>query len=852
MAAKKKSKKKAAKAGASKGKDGKIVDRASGRLVVAGPEEVNATQPLLELLIDEAGWDPGQLVTRPQWRVPSSPSDKRKWPVDVAIFDDPKNARDEEHVIIICECKCPDDDSGISQLKVYLDREPHARVGVWFNGVDHAVVYKTKDGYEVAPDGTPIPTPRDPLKPTGDRVLNSASLRNAPSLVPVFRRIRDRLATMDQNVNRDEEILPDISLLLLLKILDEQKHQFKPKAPLLFQLDDTVAKTATRIRKLLQDEVKRNASLFGANSRQISFQIDDDSIYYVVETLQNFRLLSNDTDAVAEAFQVVRGKAYKGEEGQYFTPQSVVHVAVAAVNPSPEDRVIDPACGSGSFLATALANVIEVLREHYGENTSSVDTDRRSWSTQMLYAIDKDSVSVRLSKAYLSMLGDGSTHVFKADAIRPSTWRGQLKAMIQDDSFDVVVTNPPFGTKLKVDADIGRREGYELSCEWEKKDGGWSKTGEYVVRDLGLLFLERSIQLLAEGGRLAIVLPDTYLFSDKYGWLVQWLGQFTITHTINVPIEAFEPHCRAKTSVIVLEKTKPRKNHRINGCVCETYGEDKHGRPRYKFVDGKQTDDRDDEMAGSAERMLATRRPADSKLLFRFDQAEAIRKGILVASFWWRKPYLDALNQFAAEHDCDLVSVDELIEAGELTVGPGHGSPSSHFHGKGPVPYVKVVDIKNWKINENPKYAVPEDIADKFRRGRPLQPFDLVTPTRASKNIGLFSAVMPWQTHVILTREIAVWRVTKEAKRIDRWLLLALVSLRVVHEQFRFLVLMQMNREDLGDRYRELLLPIPKKKSVRDRWSKPIGEYFDAMNLARKKYSDLTEQLDPDLFADRP
>lgn len=831
---------------------GKIIDRASGRLIVGGPEEVNATQPLVELLIEECGWDPAQIVTRPQWRVPASPSDKRQWPVDVAIFDEPKNARDKAHVIIICECKCPNDESGIAQLKVYLDREPHARVGVWFNGVDHAVVYKTKDGYEVAADGTPIPTPQDPLKPTGDRVLNSASLRNAPSLVPVFKRIRDRLATLDQNVNRDEEILPDISLLLLLKILDEQKHQYKPTAPLQFQLDDTPEKTAVRIRKLLQDEVKRNAQLFGANNQKINFQIDDNSIYYVVETLQNFRLLSNDTDAVAEAFQVIRGKAYKGEEGQYFTPQSVVRVAIAAVDPTPEDRTIDPACGSGSFLATALANVVDQLREHYGENRAGVDTHRKSWSTTMLFAIDKDSVSVRLSKAYLSMLGDGSTHVFKADAIRPSTWSDQLKATIQNGAFDVVVTNPPFGTKLKVDADIGRREGYELSCEWVKKAGGWTKTGNHVVRDLGLLFLERSLQLLADGGRLAIVLPDTYLFSDSYGWLVQWLGQFTITHSINVPIEAFEPHCRAKTSVLVVEKSPPKSGHRVIGSVCETYGEDKHGRPRFTFVDGAQTEDRDDEMAEASRLLLSSGRPAASKLMFRFDQADAIKKGVLVASFWWRKPYLDALNAFAEEYDCDLVSVGDLMDAGELKVGWGHGSPSSHFHGKGEVPYVKVVDIKNWRINENPKYAIPADVAAKYRRNRPLQPFDLVTPTRASKNIGLFSAVMPWQTHVILTREIAVWRVAEKAKRIDRWLLLALVSLRVVHEQFKFLVLMQMNREDLSDRYKELLLPIPRKQSVRDKWSKPIADYFDAMNLAREKYTDLTEQLDPALFADRP
>ena len=111
---------------------------------------------------------------------------------------------------------------------------------------------------------------------------------------------------------------------------------------------------------------------------------------------------------------------------------------------------------------------------------------------------------------------------------------------------------------------------------------------------------------------------------------------------------------------------------------------------------------------------------------------------------------------------------------------------------------------------------------------------------------------MPWQTNVVLTREIAVWRVAKKAKRIDRWVLLGLMSLRVVNEQFKFLVLMQMNREDLGDRYRELLLPIPRKKTQREKLSKPIADYFAAMTLARKKYTGLTEHLGSEMFADRP
>lgn len=139
-----------------------------------------------------------------------------------------------------------------------------------------------------------------------------------------------------------------------------------------------------------------------------------------------------------------------------------------------------------------------------------------------------------------------------------------------------------------------------------------------------------------------------------------------------------------------------------------------------------------------------------------------------------------------------------------------------------------------------------------YRKGRILSPYDLVTPTRASKNIGLFGVVMPWQTEVILTREIAIWQISQMSKRIDRWLLLALLSLKVVHAQFKCLVLMQMNREDLGNRYRELLLPLPREGELRERWSRPIRDYFESMTAARKSYDDLATRLDPVLFADRP
>ena len=839
-----------------------VVDRASGHQISAGPEEINATQPLLEILIDKCGWNPLQIVSRPnQWRVPESPSGDRKWPVDIAIFESASKVRDEDNIRIICECKNSTETVGLRQLKTYLGCEPHARVGIWFNGIDHAIVYKSVNDFIVAPPGTPIPRPGDPLHPGGKRsLLTYANLREAPSLKPLFQRIRNKLAATDPNVIRDEFILPDLSSLLLLKIRDEQTHRYNKTEPLSFQAYQTREETANAIRELLRDETQLHPDLFGDSPPYMS--ISTESIAYVVEELQGLKLLpdsDNRRDAISDAFQVLRGKAYKGEEGQFFTPPSVVEIATVAVSPKVNDRVVDPACGSGSFLAGCLNHVVAQIEVEHKGDPLAIQGETKRWAEYNLFAMDKDSVSVRLSKAFLSLLGDGSAHVFKGDSLQKSLWvdrKDGLTSRIIDGTFNVVITNPPFGRKLKFPKNRGRAEGYEVSKRWVfDKEGGTYEAGDvYEDRDIGVVFLERCLALLDDQrGRLAIVLPDTYLFSSSFQWLVRWIcNTCTITHSINVPIEVFEPHCRAKTSILVLRKGKPGKDHEVIGSVPESYGENKKGKQVFRLDSaGDRTETPEDEMSEAA-KLLTEPMAGESRLKFRFKQSEARRSGVLVASYFWRRPYLDALTAFADANDCELKTFEDLRRDKVIDIHPGHGSPRAQFKGRGVVPYVKVSDIKNWKINENPKNAIPAGEAARLLRNKViLQDFDLVTPTRTTKNIGLVGVVMPWQRAMVLTREIAVIR-SNRPDVISNWLLLVMMSLRVVNDQFKYLVLMQMNREDLGRRILELQVPVPRTAEGRERWASPVREYFEAQVRARTSYELLNRELRPDLFVDRP
>src|SRR6185312_6233671 len=301
-----------------------VVDQLSGREIVAGPEELDATQPLIFYLIQRLGWNPKQIIARPQWRVPRQPSGARSngYPIDVAIFASVDGCGDPDEIRIICECKAPNIDEGIGELKTYLSLEPAARLGVWFNGSKHAIVYKLPSGFQVD-ENSRIPRPGDTLGPTAaNPPLRFVDLAEPPNLGEVFSKLRDQIAAQDTHVNRDEYILNDLANLLICKIMDEQEGELSPHRTLAFQLGGTREATAEKIREYFNVVKSRLTSVFTDESDRL--HIDNASLEEVVKKLQNWRLLGHDRQAVGAAFQVLRGRALKGEEGAYFTPPPLV------------------------------------------------------------------------------------------------------------------------------------------------------------------------------------------------------------------------------------------------------------------------------------------------------------------------------------------------------------------------------------------------------------------------------------------------------------------------------------------------------------------------------------------------
>jgi type I restriction enzyme M protein len=181
-------------------------------------------------------------------------------------------------------------------------------------------------------------------------------------------------------------------------------------------------------------------------------------------------------------------------------------------------------------------------------------------------------------------------------------------------------------------------------------------------------------------------------------------------------------------------------------------------------------------------------------------------------------------------------SLGELLASDILEITNGHGSPSQEQR-IGEIPYIKVSDLRAGLVNINPTNRVPLSVAKKFWRGEAsqLRPYDLLCPERTSKNIGDFCVLMPGQEDVLLTKEIIVLRPGKNAN-FDAFYLLWAMTLTIVRNQWKRIVFMQTNREDVGKRYLEIRIPTPTKHELGHQVSEPFRQYYSTIASARTKF----------------
>lgn len=810
-------------------KEGYIKDPVTGRLVKITPERVEAKIIFAERLINEYGYSKEQIQTFPEFYIQKGST--KIGPADIVIFRNSKKTFD--NIFLIVETKRKDKKDGEKQLKSYIDPTP-AEGGVWFNGTEIAYFRAIRKPPSYTPqlvEWRNIPKKGQSWEEigkhkTGDELIPAKNLRS------IFKIIYYHLYT-NSNLPRAERLGGEMTRLIFCKIYDEM-HNYKD---LKFKAgaEESDEKVAERIKSLF-DKVKKSPEGSDVFEEDEKLLLDERSIAYVVSQLQNYSLLRTDKDAVGDAFEVFIGPALRGEKGQFFTPRNVVRLCVELLDPKPDEKIIDPACGTGGFLIVALEHVWKKVEKKYKHlSKEKIGGLKSDIASRNFYGIDKEFDLAKVSKAYMAIVGDGRGGIFCSDSlVNPEEWPPIQREKIKLGTFNVLLTNPPFGSKIPVTSKSLLQQ-YELGFRWKlnKKTGKYERTDKDLDKQVPqILFIERCIQLLRPGGRMAIVLPETYLHAKNSEYILQFLQQYKILHVVDLSHDTFRPHNNAKTVVVVLEKNEPKDNHKIFFSVAKTVGHDHTGRTLYK-IDPKtneRTNEIDDEIPLIIEKLReyrSSKKLTSTPLLFSKRYNEINHK-VLVPRYYWRN-YIKNIERYAREKDCDLVPLGELCKLGILKVYDGHGSPDAVFKGTGTIPYVRVADIVNLEVYKNPTALVPEDIYLKKKgRGIDLEISDLLFVRRGSYRIGSVALVSPFDKKVLLTKEILIFRVVRKENNfnITPYYLIYLLIHPIVQLQIDDKVLIETTLPNIANRWAELLLPIHKDKKIRSDISKKVQNAF--------------------------
>lgn len=338
----------------------------------------------------------------------------------------------------------------------------------------------------------------------------------------------------------------DVAVQLLTAKLYDERETGQGAAPEQFNLEGTAREVHARVNALYRSAIKRWPDLGITRS---TIDLSPDQLARCLRPLVGWRILDSDLSHLDAALERLVAKDAKGALGQYFTPRDVIRMCVSALSPTAGELVIDPACGSGAFLYEA----IKYSRGRGGGSPRclGIDLGQRSVrvATLLSHAVDADALSVHRSNSI-----DGRAHAYD----EPSEWRPFLKTQPACDGeprpwgawhqlqCDVLLTNPPFAGDIDDPSVIAAYE--------SQRTRGASKKGA-VGREH--LFVERAVNLLAPGGRMAIVVPQGILANPTAAYLRKWvMSRCRVLAVVGLNPYAFLPYTGVKTAVLFLERPR--------------------------------------------------------------------------------------------------------------------------------------------------------------------------------------------------------------------------------------------------------------------------------------------------------
>lgn len=471
---------------------------------------------------------------------------------------------------IIVELKKPKLTDGKEQLKSYCNATG-APIGVWTNG-EQVSCYNRKDPnfFEMISD---IPKATQKLSDILSERYTYDDLRTRDKISKEKRSLRNLIKEMEDEVlaSAGVDSFEEIFKLIFAKLYDELVCANDKTAYLQFRNSgDTDFELKEKIQGLFDDAKNKWEGVFPEESKIL---LSPSHLAVCVSTLQDIKLFNNNLDVVDDAFEYLMSKAQKGEKGQYFTPRYVIDMCVKMMNPTINDKIIDTACGSSGFTVHSIFKVWKEIRLSKGLEpgedftASERTTDERDFVRKNVFAIDFDEKTVRVARTLNLIAGDGQTNVLHLNTLDYSRWNEVTKQEDWNDTynegfkklkklqpkgsndfskfnFDLVMANPPFAGDIKEQTILSH---YELA---KNDKGKWQKK---VGRDI--LFIERNLNFLKPGGRMAVVLPQGRFNNAGDKYIRDFIAErCRILAVVGLHGNVFKPHTGTKTSVLFVQK----------------------------------------------------------------------------------------------------------------------------------------------------------------------------------------------------------------------------------------------------------------------------------------------------------
>lgn len=341
----------------------------------------------------------------------------------------------------------------------------------------------------------------------------------------------------------------ELCKLIFVKIADEQAKR-KVGEPYQFQIKthETSKRLADRIKALYAEHQRRDPNVFTDTIR-----IDDSTLRAIVSHLEAINLSATDLDVKGVAFEQFMDGFFKGDFGQYFTPREIIEFAVAMLEPTSDDQVLDPACGSAGFLLYALDAVRrEATVYHPDVHSAEHYKHWHDFAEKQLFGIEINDEICRVAKMNMIIHDDGHSNVVGEDALQPMKGLTARNVGLTAESFDLVLTNPPFGASVGLESH-GYLAEYELGQTKPDKKGVRKPRKSQKTE---VLFIERVWDFLKPGGRAAVVLPDGILNNPSNDYVRNFvLEHFQVLAVISLPSSAFAHYgAGVKASVAFLRR----------------------------------------------------------------------------------------------------------------------------------------------------------------------------------------------------------------------------------------------------------------------------------------------------------